>query len=199
VIPFQVQVPHDVVPGDHIGVFVVQSVPQRDGVNQLIERVATRLYVTVPGVASRGMVISGLSRQLHSAIWPSSVSLLTILRNTGRIALNPIVAVNGRRAAGSTTLLAESRELYSTKLHLPWWGGHVRLRILAWAPGVPLQTRELTFWVINWVLIAVVLLGLLTVALVVTMWRRRRRRARAERRTLESRLRELESLVQTGG
>lgn len=174
-VSFVVHVPKGAVPGDHIGVLVVQSAPQRAGRDLVIERVATRLYVTVPGHAVPGMALGQPRRQIRSPLWPTSALVSVVLRNTGQIRLSPRVSVNGRPAGGSNLLLARSAELYTATVHLHWWGGPATVVVRASAPGLKPQTRVIRFWVVNWVLIALVLIGLLAGSLGLTEWRRRRK------------------------
>lgn len=171
VVGFVVRVPRGALPGDHIGVLVVQSAPQADGRDLLIERVATRLYVTVPGHALPGMALGPPRRQIRNPLWPSSALVGVVLRNTGQIRLAPRVSVGGRPATGSSLLLARSAELYTAVVHLNWWGGPAAIVVRAAAPGLRPQTRVIHFWVVNWVLIAVVLQCLLMLSLAITEWR----------------------------
>ncbi|MHB2021996.1 MAG: hypothetical protein ACYCO3_01495, partial [Mycobacteriales bacterium] len=165
VVPFSVKVPLTATPGDHIGALVVASAPQHLAGYNLVEQVATRIYVTVPGHVRPAMALGQVTEKLNSPIWPSAVTATVVLHNTGRIRVSPVVEVNGHRAAGSSVLLARSAEVYQASLPLHWWGGHVSIRISAAAKGLRTQTRSVSLWVVNWVLVAAVLIGLLLLSL----------------------------------
>jgi hypothetical protein len=195
VVGFRVLVPRAATPGDHIGVLVAQSAPQVVNGERVIDRIATRIYVTVPGVATRGMALAEFTHTVHSPFWPRSVAVLATLRNTGRIALAPTVLLDGHRAAGSGELVAESVEDYSATVHLSWWGGHVRLSVVASAPGVSTRSRSVSLWVVNWVVVAAGLAGLVGLSVLGVVAGQWLRRTRAGRRALQARLAELESRV----
>lgn len=197
VVAVRVAVPAGAVPGDHIGVLVAQSAPQLVNGERVIERIATRIYVTVPGVATRGMAIIGFTHAVHSSLWPTSVSVVATLRNTGQIALAPAVRIDGRPASGSTDLLTQSVETYTTTVHVAWWGAHLRLRVTASARGVPTRSRSVSLWVINWVVIAMVLVGLVGLSVTGVSAVSKIRRRRAERRALHARISELEAQLPT--
>lgn len=193
VVGFRVSVPPGAVPGDHIGVLVAQSAPQVVAGQRVIVRIATRVYVTVPGVATRGMRLIGLRHTVHSPFWPTSVSVVATLRNTGQTALAPAVRIDGRPAAGSTDLLAESVENYAGTARVGWWGAHLQLSVVASARGVPPRTRSISLWVINWVVVATLLVGLVGVSVGVASVASTTRRHRAERRALHARIADLEA------
>jgi hypothetical protein len=96
-VTFSVAVPADASPGDHAaGIAISVSSPQ--GQILVDRRVATRLYVRVPGDLQPGLTISSISSSYHSAINPldGTTSLTFNVANTGNIALgaNMVIGVN---------------------------------------------------------------------------------------------------------
>jgi len=81
------------------------------------------------------------------------------------------------------------------KLHVPWYGGHVRLRVAAAADGGHKQVLTKSFWVIPWLLLAIALIVIGAFVHAVTFAVRRWRRRRDEERALRERLAQLEAAV----
>jgi hypothetical protein len=197
-VAFTVDVPRSAEPGDHIGVLVARSQPEADGSLLLVKQVATRIDVTVPGVAVRRFEIASVTRRLDTPLWPSSLHVRVMLRNTGRIRLDPRVTVGGRPASGSPVLLAQSVEQYTAVVRVPWYGGPVRVLVRAQtAAGV--QTRVVSLFVVPWALLAIVVVGLSAGAFVGTTTWRRRRLAERRRRALQDRVSELEARLAAAG
>ncbi|HUP86563.1 MAG TPA: hypothetical protein VM143_12920 [Acidimicrobiales bacterium] len=126
--PFTVTVPANAEPGDHVGAAVVESEPLGDTL-KIVKRIATRLYVTVPGDATKSYAVVSVTNKVTSKWFPKSVAVTTLLRNTGRVRIRPVVKVGGTKAAGADLLLAQSVETYTAKVPVPWYGGPVRIPV----------------------------------------------------------------------
>lgn len=188
---FAVTVPEQAEPGDHIGVLVVESAPLAGAVS-VVKRVATRLYVTVPGEATRAIELADVTRRTIGGLFPRSLEIEASLRNTGRIRVEPQVSINGRPATGSAVLLSQSVELYEGAAPVPWYGGRIPVTVEVDAGGGLLESRRDSVFVVPWALIAIVLLMLMGCALVLVAVRTRRRKRRAEVAQLQSELRRLQ-------
>jgi hypothetical protein len=197
---FTLTVPQGADPGDHVGAVVAESAPEissKGGTSlKIIKRVATRLYVTLPGVATQSFKITSVTKKLGSKWWPSSLQVTTLLTNTGRIRLRPDVKINGVKATGSELLLARSVEPYTAKVHVPWYGGpttaHVKVTTEAGT-----KTVAVSLFVIPWGNIAMLPLLVLAGFALRALNRLRQRRVRR----LVADLRRLEGMVverQTG-
>lgn len=131
-IPFELRVPAGADPGDHVGVFVVESQPQDPGTGQLlkiVKRVATRMYVTLPGDARADVAIEGVEIDPDSTVFARESTLRVLVRNNGRVRLAPRVTVNGVEAKGSAIILSSSVEPYLVTLPVPLWGGPQSYRV----------------------------------------------------------------------
>lgn len=96
-VPFSIDVPADARPGDHAGGIVISSVSP---VGEILvdKRVATRLYVRVPGELQPNLTISNISANYLSEVNPfaGAVDVSYTVANNGNVALaaNAVVAVS---------------------------------------------------------------------------------------------------------
>ncbi|HUQ40715.1 MAG TPA: hypothetical protein VM030_11225, partial [Acidimicrobiales bacterium] len=183
-------VPDAAEPGDHVGVVVVESAPQ-GGAIKIVRRVATRMYVTVPGDATRAFTIIEVTRALDSTWFPGHLAVEATLRNTGRVRLHPSVRAGSAGAKGADTLLARSVEPYLADVKVPWYGGPVKATVVATAEGGLTRTTTVSLFVVPWGLIIAIVLVLITGRFLIWAWRRRLGRIRG----LQDDVRRLEQLV----
>lgn len=187
---FHINVPAGAEPGDHVGVLVAESAPSGDLV-KIVKRLATRVYVTVPGEATKSFRIEKLSHSTDSTWWPSRIDATVTVRNTGRIRLHPIVTVARTKAKGADPLLARSVETYAAPVRVPWYGGPVNLAVkVSTDAGITHQISTSVF-VIPWGLLAMIPVVLLVALALRFLWRLRT----AKLRRLQSDLRRLEQMV----
>jgi hypothetical protein len=185
-VKFHLTVPAGADPGDHVGAVVAESVAQ-GGAIKVVKRVATRLYVLLPGNAVKALSITKVTKKLSSPWWPKSLEVTSLVTNTGRARLLPDVRINGVKAKGPELLLARSVEAYTAKVKVPWYGGpvtaHVRVESEAGT-----KTVAVSLFVIPWgslaMLPVLVALGFCLRALN-RMRTRRVRRLQADLRRLE--------------
>jgi len=108
VIPFSVDLPADAAPGDHAA-GIVTSVTSPNGQILVDRRVATRLYVRVPGALQPALTISGLTATYHPALNPfaGSTTLKYTLTNNGNVALgaNTVVGLRTYFGIGASGLV----------------------------------------------------------------------------------------------
>lgn len=199
IVPFSVTVPQGAEPGDHVGVFVVDTLSGETVGNQqigVVRRIATRLYVTVPGDARREFSIEGVRLTKDSTLFPTEMTIEVLLRNNGRIRLRPVVRVGGRfiepvTANGSSLLLTSSVEKYIATVPIPLWGGPLQYRVDATTDqGTSRQARASAFVIPWWLLII-----LIAVAFVVWMLRTWLHKRKSRYNTLQSDLRRIEQLL----
>jgi hypothetical protein len=129
---FVVTPPSGAEPGDHIGVVVAESKSPARQI-EIIKQNSVRLYVTIPGDARRSFAIGSVKSELDSLLFPSRMTAEAILKNTGRIRLRPTIQIGSKRASGSEILLSRTSEKYSADLRVPWYGGIIRMPVLATA------------------------------------------------------------------
>lgn len=131
VVTFSVTVPASADPGDHVGVVVVENPPQQTPGQafNIVKRVSTRLYVTVPGDARPALEIESIKVDPDSSFFPREATVRVTLRNTGTIGLRPTVTVNGEKAAGPDAILTKSIENFVVTKKVPVWGGPQSYRI----------------------------------------------------------------------
>ena len=116
-------------PGDHVGSVVVETDPQNTSNNpnsfKIGRRVATRLYVTLPGEARSAFSIKQITMEKDSSFYTKEITTKVVLHNDGRVRLRPTVLINGKQARGSSILLSNSVEPYFVTQKVPIWGGPV--------------------------------------------------------------------------
>jgi hypothetical protein len=196
--PFSLSVPAAAEPGDHVGVVVAESEAGSTDPNgfKVVKRIATRLYVTVPGDATKSYSMIKLSKKLTSTWWPTKIEVTTLLRNTGRVRIHPNVLVGGNKAKGAPTLLARSVEGYTGAVHVPFYGGPVKVPVTV-NSDAGAKSVSTSMFVIPWGPLAMIPLTMAALFLVRMLWRLRTRKMRG----LQADLRRLEKLVaerQTG-
>jgi len=194
-VPILLNVPANAEPGDHVGAAVAESQPIGDTV-KIIKRIATRLYITVPGEATKSFTVVNVRRKLSSMWFPKDIEVTTLVRNTGRVRLHPVVSVGKTKAAGADPLLARSVETYVAKVPVPWYGGPVKVSVDVKTDAGTKQVPSSMF-VIPWGNLALMPVGVALLFALRGLWRLRTRKMRG----LQADLRRLEKLVaekQTG-
>ncbi|MFB2556207.1 hypothetical protein [Herbiconiux liangxiaofengii] len=97
VIPFSISVPADAAPGDHAAGLVI-SVTTPEGQILVDRRVATRLYVRVPGDLQPALTISSIAADYDSDFNPldGRATITFTVKNSGNVALgaNMVAGVN---------------------------------------------------------------------------------------------------------
>lgn len=187
---FEIVVPKDAEPGDHVGVVVAESDAEPGGIS-VVKRVATRVYVTVPGDARKSMEIESFKTEVDSKFWPRQLLSTVVIRNTGKIRLHPKVTVRGTAAKGSEILLARSLEPYVADVDVPWYGGPVALPVQAVAESGLTRRLNASKFIIPWALLVLVLIVLGVAYLVRRWWLARASKLAA----LRADIRRLETLV----
>ena len=199
-VPFTIAAPPNAEPGDHVGVVIAETQPQGNAQIKVLKRVATRLYVTIPGDAQADFRIEDVTLEKDSSLYTKEVTLTIELRNTGRVRLTPEVFVGGTKASGPDLLLTKSVEQYVVTKSVPIWGGPQNFRVdVRSTYGISPNTRSgparqarVSTLVIPWVLVAaMVALGLLVLGL--RRWVRRRTGRYA---SLQADMRRIERLLQ---
>lgn len=189
-VDFGVTVPANAEPGDHVGVFVAENVPLGGDI-KVIRRVATRLYVTVPGDATKAFRIIKVARQLDSTWFPSKLAVEVTLRNTGRVRVTPTVKAKSTILKGSRVLLARSVEPYSADVDIPWYGGPVKVPVEVVTEDGLRRSARTTLFVIPWGLIISLILAGVVLKVASKLLSRRAGRMRR----LQSDLQRLEKIV----
>lgn len=189
---FTVDVPARAEPGDHTAVVVVESAAVRQDGLRVVKRVATRLYVTVPGEATRSFDLKART-SLVGGLFIRGVDVDVAVRNTGRIRLRPEVSIAGRPASGSDVVLSESVETYSAEVPVPWYGGRVAIDVRADAGSGLARNASESRFIIPWALIALVLVTGLSVTVLGLAARQRRHRRQQEVAQLQEQVRRLEA------
>lgn len=168
----EVTAPDDADPGDHLGVLVAETVNRQEGY-EVVRRVATRLYVTLPGAAARAFAITRASPSTDSFWFPREITTEVTLANLGRVRLHPTVRVGDEPASGAGTLLSQSSERYVATQSVPWYGGLVTLQAHAVEDTGLERSVTKRMLVIPWGLIALIAVTALVVWGVRRWWRRR--------------------------
>jgi hypothetical protein len=194
VVTVNILVPPTADPGDHVGAFVATTT-NRQGTSLVNRRIATRLYVTVPGEAITAFEVGDFGNRIDDLFFPGAITSTVTIRNTGRIRLRPTVTVSGTKASGATTLLARSVEPYVAQVKVPWYGGPVKLKALVVTDTG--QTRLVTksMFIIPWGLLATAVVGVLVLLGLALVFRRWRRNRASKHNELRSDLERLERLV----
>jgi hypothetical protein len=205
-IPFQVAVPQEATPGDHIaGIIAAADIPspqvdQTGATVQVRRRVATRMYVRVEGPVQADLQITQLQVDEQSALFPpltgsGQADITYEIRNTGNIRLTPTadLVVTGwfgrtihrfepheipELLPGGSVLVTESFTGLPPLEHLT-----AELTVTATPePGQPdlVVTGSASFWAVSWLFVLLLALIVLAVVLVVLRARRRRRGERVE-------------------
>lgn len=111
-VPFTLNVPADAGPGDHAGGIVVSS-QKGDGQILVDRRVATRLYVRVPGELQPALTIANVSGEYRPEWNPfaGSTAVTFTVRNSGNVALGATMLVGAKAIFGIPTGTAQRQEL----------------------------------------------------------------------------------------
>ncbi len=110
VVLFTVSVPDDATPGDHAGGIVISAISP-DGTIVVDRRVATRIYLRVPGELQVGLAVQGFDAGYQQVVNPfdGSVEVTTTITNTGNVALGAdmVFGVNTWFGIGATALVRQ--------------------------------------------------------------------------------------------
>lgn len=158
-VAFQLTVPSGTTPGDHLGAAVAVTRSQLDG-TEVVQQVATRIVVTVPGDASRSLEITRVELQPQGGILPGPVVARVTVRNTGSIRLAPRVTVADQDASGSRLLTRGTADTYVAEVPVTAFGGMVRLPVVVTdASGVTRRVDESVFLVPWWLIVVLLAAG----------------------------------------
>ena len=201
---FTITVPEGVDPGDHVGAVVAEHAAQGSGNVRSIKRIAVRLYVTLPGDATRDFVIDAVTAKKDRWFFASKLDVTVALRNTGRVRLEPVVTVDDEPTKGASLLMSQAIERYTITRPLGFFGGPIRLRVSAQSRSLgqagPARELRATVWVIPWHLFVIIIV----VAGLVFLVRRFLKSRRSKYTDIQADIRRIERLVsqqmrQTGG
>lgn len=190
-VPFTITVPESGVEArDHLGAAVATTTAQVAGAT-VVQQVATRIFVTVPGEAASDFEVVGISTTPDSRWWPRNVLVTVTLRNVGEIRVAPDVTVAGVPARGPRFLLAGTEEAYVVDLPAPLVAGSVAVPVdVSDDTGVVRRVDRSTV-VVRWGFVLAALLVAAAGWLSVRWWRRHESRMAR----LEADFRRLERLV----
>jgi hypothetical protein len=112
VVPFALDVPADAAPGDHAAGIVI-SVQSVSGEILVDRRVATRMYVRVPGELQPALTISNMSATYAAQINPfaGETTVSYTVTNSGNVALGASVVVGVKALFGITAAESEREEM----------------------------------------------------------------------------------------
>ncbi|PRY67495.1 dihydroorotate dehydrogenase (fumarate) [Glaciihabitans tibetensis] len=112
VIPFSLDVPADAAPGDHAAGVVI-SVQSTSGEILVDRRVATRMYVRVPGELQPALTISNISANYAAQINPfaGDTTVTYTVTNSGNVALGASVVVGVKALFGVSAAETEREEM----------------------------------------------------------------------------------------
>jgi len=207
VVPITVTIPADAEPGDHVAGVVTSLTSQGTAAGKdqsatvnLEQRVGLRVYVTVGGPVTPGLVITNVEAAYHPAkllglAGAGSASLTYTLTNTGntRLSVLPTSAASGPFGLGkaSTTgkkideLLPKASVTQTVELSAVWPLVADTVRVTAAAttpvagnaPSLAAPTAHAVMWAVPWAYLA-----LLTLIAAGWWWLRHRRQRRAASR-----------------
>lgn len=196
VLAFTLVVPADATPGDHAGGIVV-SAAGVDGQVKVDRRVATRMYVRVPGALQPGLTLSSMTASQPTDWNPlaGGTDITVVLQNTGNVALGADVTASVATLFGISAgrpAHAEVDEMLpgttrAVTFHVAGVGrvGYLRAQVSlqptvaadALDPGsLKPVVRDTTLFSVPWVLLGLVVL---VVGFVLLVRARRQRAARA--------------------
>jgi hypothetical protein len=177
---FTIKAPATADPGDHLGVIVAEGEPAGGGNVKVVKRVATRIYITLPGDAVPAFNIEKLQVERDSSFFTKEITTTVIVRNTGRVRLAPDVRVNGKKADGPELVMSRSVEQFVATTKVPFWGGPQSVRVdvksrvaRADGPAGPVRQARASLFVIPWVLLIALALMTGFVLLSRRLWQRR--------------------------
>jgi archaellum component FlaG (FlaF/FlaG flagellin family) len=95
-VPFEVHVPKDAQPGDHVAGIAVQSGGLGSGQIKIAQRIVTRLYARVPGALTPQLTISNLTSSYTPSLNPfaGSINMSFTISNPGNVALKADVVTS---------------------------------------------------------------------------------------------------------
>jgi len=198
VVPFQVGVPYNATPGDHVGSILVSLLakePKPGGNDVIVEhRVGLRVYLRVPGTLTPKLSVTNL-KATYTGAWTSlgfgRPKATYTIRNTGNVRLSATQQVELLRSFGLSAASAQPAALkellpggfarVSQDFPRTWAVGDVTAKVTLSPSGldesvknVPDVVEETSVFVFPWLLV----LALVLVLAVIgggTVWRRRRR------------------------
>jgi len=203
VVPITVTIPADAEPGDHVAGVVTSLTSQGTAAGKdqsatinLEQRVGLRVYVTVSGPATPGLVITNVKAAYHPAkvlglAGAGSASITYTLTNTGntRLSVLPTSAASGPFGLGKVSatgkqideLLPKASVTQTVELSAVWPLVADTVRITAAAttpvagnaPGLTAPTANAVMWAVPWAYLA------LLVLIVAGRWWLRHRRQRS--------------------
>lgn len=180
-IPFTVRAPDDATPGDHAG-GIVASVQSPDGQVLVDRRLGTRLYARVPGELQPNLSIAGISSSYTPSLNPfaGETTVTFTVRNAGNVALAGDLKAEVRGLFGiglsapveqevSEMLPGSTRTVTATIAGVGQWiylnpvvTVYPKVDDTAPNPGpLPSVTRDTVLFVVPWLLVAIIVLGLL--------------------------------------
>ena len=180
VVPFTVRTPADAAPGDHAAGILISAV-SADGQVLVDRRVGTRLYVRVPGDLQPNLTIASMTASYAPTFNPfaGETTVTYTVRNAGNVALaaDMTVVVKGLFGIGlGDTVKLELDEMLpgstrTVSVVVPGVGQWVYLDpSVSLAPKVepdalnpgplPVVNRDVVIFVVPWVLLALIVLGL---------------------------------------
>lgn len=164
VIGLTVAAPAGAEPGDHVGVLVAESDPQGTDV-KVMKRVATRLYVTIPGDAERELAVDEIESSTPSPLFGRTAVVSVSVRNTAGPASSPrcASAAAGRAVPGSWSRRRSS--VTRPRSTCRGTGAPVKIPVEVASDGAPTHSREVSLFVVPWGPIAALLLLLLALGL----------------------------------
>ena len=208
---FTIRAPATADPGDHVGVIVAEGEPTQttDGRALVVKRVATRIYITLPGDAVSNFSIEKVDLQRDSSFFTKEITTSVIVRNTGRVRIAPTVLINGTKADGPELVMSRSVEQYVATTKVPIWGGPQSVRVdvrtkvgsANGAAGPFRQARASTF-VMPWVLLIGVVAAVVVAFFGRRAWRKRGSKyaeMRADMKRIERLLAEQRAGAEAGG
>jgi hypothetical protein len=200
IIPFEIVVPQNATPGDHIGVItatlesaIISPSGQRE---HLLQTVGSRIFIRVSGPLHPGFTVSGLTVSYQGTADPIGTGLAKLtyeVKNTGNVALGGRQTVYVSGLFGSKKVASRVAEV---QLLLPGFSVHQTVTIKGIFPEVldkghvsisPLYipgsaqpisgpyTAAVSFWAVPWTLVAIVV-AIIIIIILLLLWRRRRRR-----------------------
>ena len=196
IVPFTVTIPATALPGDHIGAIMMStstgSTNPQGAKFDLVQRVASRIYVRVTGALHALLTIDSIAAQYNGSPNPfgkGSATVDYVVHNAGNVNLGVQQAVTLSGTLGAT---GTATQIPDIKLLAP--GGSARVTVVVAGvlpeflehthvaitprglagnvnPTLQDASAETTFWAIPWPLVAVILLVCL-----LALWGLRRRR-----------------------
>lgn len=198
-VPFQVGVPYNATPGDHVGSILVSLLAKepRPGSGDVVveHRVGLRVYLRVPGTLKPQLSIENLEES-YDGRWKSlgfgRATVDYTVHNTGNVRLSATQQVEILRSFGLSSasaspealkeLLPNGTAVVHQEFPSTWAVGKVRAKVTLTPAGldpsvtaVPHVEKEISVFVFPWLL--VLILALIAGLIGGGYWRRRRRQA----------------------